>query len=359
MARLVLNWRMFRQGLGGSGLFLILVVAAFGVVVFFLFRGHSSGPQDAAANEALSVPVPVERTGESMPALAAAAAPEERSAPVQGRVQPVDRVSAPALATDPQNPEIDQAIAEAVKLIRSEPGEVIAARNRLNELLQASIAPQQRQTIQEEMAKLSKDWLFGPAAFPGDMLCDTYTVKRGDLLDVIGRRLKVPYEILMQINGIQRAQNLQAGRALKVIHGPFRAKICRSTFALDLYLQDMYVRSFRVGLGAPGSETPTGLWRVKEGGKLIQPPWYDERTKRTYKATDPDYPLGTRWIALEGLEGNAKGRIGFAIHGTKDPDQIGMAASQGCVRMFNGEAELMYNLLVPVYSQVEVCDIDY
>jgi lipoprotein-anchoring transpeptidase ErfK/SrfK len=69
--------------------------------------------------------------------------------------------------------------------------------------------------------------------------------------------------------------------------------------------------------------------------------------------------LGTRWIALEGLEGNAKGRIGFAIHGTKDPDQIGMAASQGCVRMFNGEAELMYNLLVPVYSQVEVCDIDY
>jgi LysM repeat protein len=204
------------------------------------------------------------------------------------------------------------------------------------------------------LSKAADAWLFGPAVFAGDTLCEGYTVKSGDLLQIIGRRHKVPHEILMQINQIPRAESLQAGRTIKVINGPFHAKVYRSTFTLDLYLQDMFVRSYKVGLGAPGTETPTGLWRVKEGGKLIQPPWYDKRSGRTYQPADPDYPLGSRWIALEGMEGEAKGQIGYAIHGTKDPQQIGTAASQGCIRMYNGEAILAYNVLFPVYSKVEV-----
>jgi lipoprotein-anchoring transpeptidase ErfK/SrfK len=181
-------------------------------------------------------------------------------------------------------------------------------------------------------------------------------VRSGDVLEVIGRRLKVPHETLMQLNNIPRPRALQANKALKVVKGPFHAKVCRSTFTLDLYLQDMYVRSFKVGLGRPGYETPTGKWRVQDGGKLVQPTWTDPDSGRVYKATDPDYPLGSRWIALEGIEGAAVGRTGFAIHGTKDPEQIGTAGSRGCIRMYNGDAVLMYNLLVPIYSQVEVFD---
>ena len=160
----------------------------------------------------------------------------------------------------------------------------------------------------------------------------------------------------MQINNIAKPENLQAGRALKIVKGPFHAKVHRSTFTLDLYLGDMYVRSFKVGLGKPGYETPTGVWRVQENGKLIQPPWTDPDSGRLYKATDPDYPLGSRWVALDGLEGAAKDRTGFAIHGTKEPDQIGTAGSRGCIRMYNGDAVLIYNLLTPVYSHVEVLD---
>jgi len=87
---------------------------------------------------------------------------------------------------------------------------------------------------------------------------------------------------------------------------------------------------------------------------LISPTWTDPDTGRTYRAKDPDYPLGSRWIALEGIDGEAKGRTGFAIHGTKDPEQIGMAGSRGCIRLDNGVAVLVYNLLVPIYSQVTV-----
>jgi len=116
------------------------------------------------------------------------------------------------------------------------------------------------------------------------------------------------------------------------------------------------VRSFPVGLGKPGMETPTGFWVVKQGGKLISPTWTDPVSGKTYEAEDPDYPLGSRWIGLEGLKGGAVGRTGFAIHGTKNPEEIGTAGSQGCVRLHNGDAILVYNLLVPGHSQVEIVE---
>jgi len=355
MARLWSRLKTFRHEMRSGSVFVVLAVVVFGGVVFLLFRGHASGPQEAAANEAPPASSPADNTGGAVPSAADTSPdPAPASGPGPG-VLPGTGQAAPSVASLPAS-ELDAAIAQVVNLVRSQPHEVIQARDQLNKLLQAQVTPEQRQTIKDEMAKLSKDWLFGPAAFPGDLLCDTYTVKLRDTLDVLGRRLKVPHEIMMQVNGIQDARRLQPDRAIKVIHGPFHAKISRSTFTLDLYLQGMYVRSFKVGLGKAGYETPTGHWRVQEHGKLVKPPWTDPDTGRQYKASDPDYPLGSRWIGLEGIDGLAKGRTGFAIHGTKDPEQIGAPGSRGCIRMYNDDAVLMYNLLVPLYSQVDVVD---
>lgn len=369
MARAFPHLPAVPRSLRGGGLYMIVAVVVFAVVVFFLFRGHSSGPQEATARSispetravpestpAEPTPQPtVETTPVSQPVAAAQTPP---SAPVQTTPQPAQAVQPPVQPADEGNPQADTLVAEALSLIRAQPSEVIEVRNRLNKVLQMPLSPQQRQTVKSEMAKLADTWLFGPATFPSDTLCDTYMVRSGDLLDIIGRRLKVPYEILMQINNIPRPQALQAGKALKVVKGPFHAKVCRTTFTLDLYLQDTYVRSFKVGLGKSGYETPTGLWRVQDGGKLVAPTWTDPDSGHVYKATDPDYPLGSRWIALEGVSGAAVGRTGFAIHGTKEPEQIGSAGSRGCIRMYNGDAVLIYNMLVPLYSQVEVFDMD-
>jgi LysM repeat protein len=253
-------------------------------------------------------------------------------------------------------PDVAAAIAEAVVLVTSEPDKIIEARDKLNSILQLPLTLQQEQFVKEHLSKLAGKWLFGPIVCQGDTLCDTYTVKAGDLLSVISDRSKVPHEILMQINGIRDPKSLQAGRTIKVIKGPFNVKVSRSTFMMDVYLQNTFVRTFPVGLGRTNMETPTGLWRVKLNGKLISPTWTDPDTGRTYKSTDPDYPLGSRWIALEGIEGLAMGRTGFAIHGTKDPEQIGTAGSRGCIRLHNGDAVLVYNLLVPGYSQVRVVE---
>jgi lipoprotein-anchoring transpeptidase ErfK/SrfK len=222
--------------------------------------------------------------------------------------------------------------------------------------LHMPMSDEQRVSVKERLSKLAAEWLFSPVVFSNDMLCDMYKIKPGNQLRIVGERHKVPWEILKEVNRIQRPELLQAGKVIKVINGPFHAKIYRSAFVLDLYLQNTFVRSFPVGLGKPGRETPTGLWRVKAGGKLVKPPWWDEETGRTYRPGDPDYPLGSRWIELEGVAGAAKDREGFGIHGTKEPDQIGKAESRGCIRLHNGDAILVYNLLVPVFSTVEVLD---
>jgi lipoprotein-anchoring transpeptidase ErfK/SrfK len=342
-----------------NSLYLGVALLVFGGVVFILFRGHAGLPQEASASgtvpEANAVSNPVDP-----PANAVNNTQPQPGTPTPAQPQPglsPTGASASAPAADGQpNPAVADILSKAMGLKQSQPGRIIEARNNLNDALKLPMSVQQRQAVKDEMAKLSEDWLFGPAVFAGDTLCETYMVKRGDLLQVIGRRQKVPYEILMQVNNIPKPESLQAGKALKVVNGPFHAKVYRSAFTLDLYLQDMYVRSFKVGLGKPGYETPTGLWRVQDNGKLIQPPWTDPDTGRLYKATDPDYPLGSRWVALDGLEGQAKNRTGFAIHGTKEPDQIGTGGSRGCIRMYNGDAVLVFNLLTPVYSQVEVLD---
>ncbi len=375
MARLFSRAGRKRRRLKNNTLYLAVSVIVFAIVVFILFRGDSSAPQEAAAvdmdSESPSVTEPA-RTTPQLAVVETSVAPgsASRPAPAQTPVEPERQRSVvqevaetePVAAEEsgpvaqPANPKTEAVVAEAMAMLNSHPRQVISARNKLNEALAMPMSPRQRLVVKEELTKLSKEWLLGPAAFAGDTLCDNYTVQPGDLLQVIGRRNKVPYEILMQINNIPRPQSLQAGKTIKIINGPFHAKVCRSTFTMDLYLQDVYVRSFKVGLGRAGYETPTGLWRVQEGGKLIAPTWTDPDSGRVYKATDPDYPLGSRWIALDGIDGNAKGRTGFAIHGTKEPEQIGTAGSRGCIRMFNGDAIFVYNLLFPLYSKVEVFD---
>jgi LysM repeat protein len=266
----------------------------------------------------------------------------------------VSRGVSTAVVTEP-NREVAGLIAQAMSLLNQQPPKIIGARERLNEILPMAEG-QERAFIKEQLTALADKWLFSKLVYPEDKLCTGYKVNPGDVLENIGKKYNVPYEILMQMNNIAKPELLQAGVAIKVINGPFHARVWRSTFTMDLYLQNTYVRSFPVGLGKPGMETPTGRWRAKEGGKLIQPIWTDPVSGKTYHPEDADYPLGSRWVGLEGLEGAAVGKTGFAIHGTKSPEQIGTPGSQGCIRLHNGDAILVYNLMMPGVSLVDVVD---
>lgn len=234
-------------------------------------------------------------------------------------------------------------------------GKVISARETLNDVLSLGITPLERERVKNQLAELSNMWLFSKSVFPGDKLTSAYPVESGDSLGAIGGKYKVSPEFLMRINGIDDARKLRAGQSIKVVYGPFNAVVTKSTFTLDVYLQNTYVRSYKVGIGLPGKDTPSGKWQVKSDGKLITPPWPNPDGGIVYP-DDPEYPLGSRWIGIEGIDEQTKLRSGFGIHGTKDPHTIGTKSSQGCVRLYNGEVVELYDMLVENFSVIIIRD---
>jgi hypothetical protein len=324
---------------------IIPVLVIIVVAIVFIYGRHFFGNNKTETSAALAN-TDVENQISSFVPVESTPKPEPNLEPKSSEIVPDD--------TCKSKPEVTQHIDEAMALINTEPSRIIEVRDRLNQALSMPMSMEQRTAIKLQLSKLADIWLFSRTVFPQDKLCSNYDVKPGDLLSTIGERHKVPWEILKEVNKIHSPELLKAGETMKVINGPFHAKIYRSTFTMDLYLQDTFVKSFPVGLGKPGRETPTGLWVVKPGGKMISPPWTDPDTHKRYEAGDPDYPLGSRWIALEGIGGQAKGRIGFAIHGTIKPEQIGTAGSRGCIRLRDSDVVLTYNLLVPSLSQVQV-----
>lgn len=234
-------------------------------------------------------------------------------------------------------------------------GNIIAARDKLNNALHEPLTSVQRKNIKSKLSELSNEWLFSTKVLPGDTLCCYYKVQSGDLLSKIGKKFNVPWEFILKTNKLSRPENLRAGARLKVVNGPFHAIVNRSDFTLDLYLQSKFVKSYKVGLGKIGHETPTGMWQVKND-KLISPNWTDPDTGKLYDATDPDYPLGKRWVGLKGVSGDAEGKTGFALHGTKEPESIGKRSSRGCIRLLNKNIIEIYDLMVPYQSQVQVKD---
>jgi len=235
-----------------------------------------------------------------------------------------------------------------------ETGKLVEARHGLNALLARPLGEAEQSEVRALLTRLADETLFSQRILPDDPLVETYTVQSGDRLINIGRQFNLPHEIIMKINGISDATRIRAGQTLKVLRGPFHVKIYKSKFRLDVYLGDLYVRSFRVGLGTGGG-TPEGVWRVKE--RLPNPTYYPPASapdKRIIPADDPNNPLGEHWIGLEGVEGDAKGREGYGIHGTIEPESIGKAVSLGCIRMYNEDVAFLYQLMLPGRSTVTV-----
>lgn len=349
------RYHSFRRRKGRSGK-LRYIISILLIICAFKFFNRNSNPVVSFGNEDEVLASLVGTQTENIPLppvdkAMSAVKPIAASKPV-----PEPNLSEIPGLTCEFNPELTAIIDDVTVCIDAKPVRIIEARDKLNECLSIPMSEQQLAFVKKQLSRLSKVWLFSRTVFLEDNLCSSYKVELRDRFAALGKRFKVPYEILMQINNISNAKSLRAGESIKIINGPFHCKIYRSSFTMDLYLQDTFVQSFSVGLGKSGMETPTGRWIVKPNGKLISPTWTDPVTGKTYEAADPAYPLGTRWIGLEGIDGAAKGRTGFAIHGTKNPKEIGIAGSRGCIRLGNDDAILVYDLLTAGVSQVIVVE---
>jgi hypothetical protein len=245
---------------------------------------------------------------------------------------------------------------------RTASGDLVGARKVLNDaLLSGSLSAADTDTAMKQIATINQTLVFSDRRFKDDPRGGIYNVVQNDNLTKIAKNYSVPIELLLQINNLKSGKDLKADQPIKVIQGPICAVVTKSKFRIDLYLgsaggpDSVYLTSYQVGLGSDNS-TPTGTWQIE---KRVWHPKYDSpagRPKEHFEGGDPKNPVGPCWLALEGTDGAAVGKLSYGIHGTVDPDSIGKQASEGCIRLRNDEAEKVYDLVVPHKSVVVVKD---
>ena len=239
-------------------------------------------------------------------------------------------------------------------------GDLLTARTILSQAVQSNTLSAAADEEARYMATAINDRLvFSSEIIPGDPYSLQYVVRSGDSLSKIVKNLglQVDWRFIQRINALPRPDTIRVGQTLKVVTGPFHADINRDRHRLSLYLGEgpnrVFVRDFLVGLGEYDS-TPSGLFRVREHSKLVNPPWTNPRTREQYTANDPNNPIGEFWLGLEGIDEHNRQEAGFGLHGTIDPDSIGRNESMGCVRLDDGDIDLIYEVLAEGVSIVDV-----
>ncbi|MHB8898446.1 MAG: L,D-transpeptidase family protein [Thermoguttaceae bacterium] len=157
-------------------------------------------------------------------------------------------------------------------------------------------------------------------------------VQEGETLAQIAERYGVSQELLAKINGIGDPLNVQPGRELKVIRGPFRAVVKLGAHEMDLWLQDLYAGRFRIGVGVDKPDL-AGAYQVIEKNRE---PAYHSPTGRIFDPGDPLNPLGRRHIGL----GES-----VAIHGTSDEASIGQTGGAGGIRLGERDVDDVFDIL--------------
>lgn len=241
---------------------------------------------------------------------------------------------------------------------RLDAGDLLEARDAYNQLLAGGrLTAAEQAAAREALSSINQTIVFSKRVFTDDEFGGSYTVRSGDNLTKIAKTHNLTWEMLARINGISDPRRLRAAATLKVLRGPFHAVVYKGAYRMDVYLGapggkgSMYVCSFAVGLGSDDS-TPIGSWKVKAGEKLKNPTYYSPRGGGIIHADDPANPLGERWIALAGVDGEAVGKESYGIHGTIEPESIGKSQSLGCIRLHNADVELLFDLLVEEHSTV-------
>ena len=206
---------------------------------------------------------------------------------------------------------------------------------------------------------INAELVFGPKIYPNDPWTMEYEVKPGDSLSriVSSENLDIDWRLLQLINGMKRPEHVRVGQKIKLVKGPFHAVIDKGTHRMDLYLGEgperTFVKTYEVVLGAMSS-TPVGRFQVRKGSKLVNPTWTNPRTGQFFPADDPENPIGEYWMGLRGIDDTNAGERGFGIHGTIEPESIGTDSSMGCVRLRDGEIDMIYAVMAEGVSTVNV-----
>ena len=212
-------------------------------------------------------------------------------------------------------------------------GKKYEARNALSDIFLSKKYPEKQKEIKGLLDKLNEELIFSSTPSPDASI---YTVQPGDVLANIAKQFGTNYELIMRINRKSNTR-INVGERLKILTGKTIVLVSKTDFTLTLLLNDHYVKQYRIGVGKD-NKTPEDKFEVKN--KLKEPTWFSPHGG-VYQYGHEENILGTRWIGFK----DKPDLYGFGIHGTTQPESIGTASSNGCVRMINNDVEELYDFI--------------
>lgn len=159
-----------------------------------------------------------------------------------------------------------------------------------------------------------------------------HVVTAGETLESLANQWQVPASLIYNINRqqIPDRSGLVAGTRLKVVRGPFQARISLAHQELTLFLNDMYAGRFVIELGTDHEITPGEFvveTRTAEGHE------YHSASGQVIAAGATDNPYGKYWIGFRNSD--------LCIHAAAgQPDDL-----RGGIRMSSRDAADLCEIL--------------
>lgn len=125
-----------------------------------------------------------------------------------------------------------------------------------------------------------------------------------------------------------------------------RVVVDKSDGVLRVFDGDQLVAQFPATMGSTTDPLPLGTWKIT--GHSYLPPWHyqpsllkkaDQSDPELMIKPGPNNPVGVAWLDLT--------KEHYGIHGTAEPNTIGRAESNGCIRLTNWDVMRLSQMVTP------------
>ncbi len=270
--------------------------------------------------------------------------PEGESRRERRRAEKVAELEADQPDAAAERAPSEPASAEVIDLLRraqflANQDDLLEARELLLEVLEVSSNPVANERARKILDDINIKLLLSPRPMPGKI---EYRVQSGDSIERIARRHGVNIELIQAVNNI-RSHIIHPGQRMLIPTGELTIHVRVRENLMTVYYDGAYFKTYEIGTGRY-DKTPRGESVITD--RIKHPTWWQPDGKAIPYGS-PDNLLGTHWLALD--------IRGYGIHGTWEPESIGRAESEGCVRMRNEEVEELFKI-IPIGTPVSITD---
>lgn len=182
------------------------------------------------------------------------------------------------------------------------------------------------------------------------------TLQPGETLAAVARKYDLGYFELIQANPEVSPKHLQAGALLMLPTQFILPNVRRSGIVINLSTMRLYYfphdkryyYTYPVGIGKQNWNSPVGQLKIIE--KIKDPTWVVPESIYAFRKRQgdpvprmmppgPDNPLGAYALRLSNPT--------FLIHGTNDPESVGVRSSAGCIHLYPEDIKELFSMVRP------------